>query len=39
MTVSIKGVDFTVAYIRCELSCPRVRQCDAKAIFTVGASF
>jgi uncharacterized protein (TIGR02001 family) len=41
-TVSIKGVDFTVAYVDTNYharACGGNNQCDAKAIFTVGASF
>lgn len=41
-TVTIKGVDFTVAYTDTNYdarACGGNNQCDAKAVFTVGASF
>ena len=41
-TVSIKGLDFTVAYVDTNYharECGGNNQCDAKAIFTVGAEF
>lgn len=41
-TVSIKGVDFSVAYTDTNYSrgeCGGTNDCDAKAVFTVGASF
>lgn len=41
-TVTIKGVDFTVAYTDTNYSrgaCGNTNDCDAKAVFTVGAPF
>jgi hypothetical protein len=40
--LSIKGIDFTVAYVDTNYharQCGGNNQCDAKAIFTVGAQF
>ncbi|HYN39815.1 MAG TPA: TorF family putative porin, partial [Rhodospirillales bacterium] len=41
-TVTIKGVDFTIAYTDTNYdasACGGNNQCDAKAVFTVGAAF
>jgi hypothetical protein len=41
-TLTIKGVDFTVAYVDTNYharACGGNNQCEAKAIFTVGAEF
>ena len=41
-TVTIKGIDFTIAYVDTNYNaheCGGNNQCDAKAIFTVGAEF
>jgi hypothetical protein len=41
-TVTIKGVDFGVAYTDTNYSrgeCGNTNDCDARAVFTVGASF
>ena len=41
-TVTVKGIDFTVAYVDTNYharACGGNNQCDAKAVFTVGAEF